>query len=74
MGDPALFLRVAMALLALDGDDALADAAALTAARITQSLPDPATRRFFEGALPSGLITRVSAAREPEPWRRALGR
>jgi hypothetical protein len=73
MGDPAIFLRAAMALLALDGDDALADAAASTATRISQALPDPATRRFFEAALPSGLITRVSAAREPEPLRRALG-
>jgi tetratricopeptide (TPR) repeat protein len=73
MGDPAIFLRAAMALLALDGDDALADAAASAATRISQALPDPATRRSFEAALPSGLITRVSAAREPEPLRRALG-
>jgi hypothetical protein len=51
-GSPALFLRPATALLALDGDDALAAEARAAADRITAALPDPEMRRRFEAAEP----------------------
>jgi DNA-binding SARP family transcriptional activator len=46
-GDPALFLRVAPALLALAGDDGLANETRALAARVTQSLPEGELRRGF---------------------------
>jgi hypothetical protein len=42
MGDPAIFLGAALAMLDLDGDDTLVEEAASTAARIAHALPDPA--------------------------------
>ena len=51
-GDPALFLRTALALLALDGDDALAAEARTVAERIARALPDRDTRQRFEAAEP----------------------
>jgi DNA-binding SARP family transcriptional activator/tetratricopeptide (TPR) repeat protein len=50
IGDPALFLRPAAALLALDGDDDLAAEARLVAARIAHAVPDAEMRRRFEEA------------------------
>jgi tetratricopeptide (TPR) repeat protein len=50
IGDPALFLRTATALLAVDGDEALAVEAARTAARIASALPDGPMRQRFEAA------------------------
>jgi class 3 adenylate cyclase/tetratricopeptide (TPR) repeat protein len=52
LGDPALFLRVAIPLLALDGDDELLAAARSTAKRIAQALPDAELRHCFESAEP----------------------
>ena len=50
VGDPALFLRAATGLLALDGDDALVAEAGAAAQRIVAALPDEPARRCFETA------------------------
>jgi tetratricopeptide (TPR) repeat protein len=50
VGDPAQFLRVGVALLALDGDDLLAAEARAAADRIVAALPDEAMRRQFREA------------------------
>jgi DNA-binding SARP family transcriptional activator/tetratricopeptide (TPR) repeat protein len=47
MGDPALFLRVVAALLALDGDDTIAAEARAVLTRVTRALPDDRLRRSF---------------------------
>jgi hypothetical protein len=44
VGDPAQFLRAASGLLALDGDDALADEANGARMRIARALPDARMR------------------------------
>jgi tetratricopeptide (TPR) repeat protein len=44
VGEPALFLRAARALLALDGNDALAAETSSIAARVAAALPDPRMR------------------------------
>ncbi len=49
-GDPAMFLRAAVALLAIEGDAALATAAATAAEQIANALPDGDMRRCFETA------------------------
>jgi tetratricopeptide (TPR) repeat protein len=51
VGDPALFLRTATALLDADGDDGLAREARDTAARMSAALPDD-LRDVFERAEP----------------------
>lgn len=56
MGDPALFLRAATTLLALDGDDLLLLETRQTAARIMAELPDAEMRRQFETAEPVRLL------------------
>jgi tetratricopeptide (TPR) repeat protein len=61
-GDPAMFLRAATALLALDGDDALAAEARAAAERILAALPDEDMRRRFEAAEPVRLLSRLTAA------------
>ncbi len=61
MGDPALFLRTAAALLALDGDDALAIEARAAAVRITEALPDRDTRQCFEAAEPVRRLLTVKS-------------
>jgi tetratricopeptide (TPR) repeat protein len=58
IADPALFLRAASALLALEGDDGLATEACQAAGRIAGALPDPDMRRRFEAADPVRLLTR----------------
>jgi tetratricopeptide (TPR) repeat protein len=58
MGDPALFVRAAAGLLAIDGDDALAAEARGVVARIAESLSDPDMRRQFEMAEPTRLVVR----------------
>jgi tetratricopeptide (TPR) repeat protein len=50
VADPALFLRSASALLAIDGDDALATEASATAQRIWSRLPTPEMRDRFSAA------------------------
>ena len=52
MGDPALFLRVAGTLLAVEGDDQLLLETRETAGRILAELPDAEMRRHFEAAEP----------------------
>jgi class 3 adenylate cyclase/tetratricopeptide (TPR) repeat protein len=52
VGDPAMFLRAATALLAVEGDDALLEEARATATRIAAALPDDAMRRRFADAEP----------------------
>jgi len=52
LGDPALFLRAASALLALDGNDTLAAEASTTASRMLVSLPTEAMRERFLAAEP----------------------
>jgi tetratricopeptide (TPR) repeat protein len=49
-GDPAMLVRIAGALLAIEGDEELAGEARETAERIRAALPDDAVRRRFEAA------------------------
>jgi hypothetical protein len=62
VGDPALFLRTAGVLLALDGDDALAAEARAAAERIAAALPDQEVRQRFEAAEPVRAVLRVATA------------
>ena len=57
-GDSALFLRAAAGLIAVDGDDALADEARAVVDRIAESLPDPDMRLQFELAEPTRLVSK----------------
>ncbi|GAC1403571.1 MAG: hypothetical protein NVSMB65_20180 [Chloroflexota bacterium] len=59
-GDPAMFLRAAAALLALDGDAALLAEAVAAVERIRGALPDAELRRRFLGAEPVGLVWRLT--------------
>lgn len=52
VGDPALFLRPAAGLLAVDGNDALAAETGAAVRRIAGALPDGDLRRRFEAAEP----------------------
>ena len=54
--DLALFVRAAAGLLAIDGDDALANEAQAVVDRIAEGLPDPDMRLQFERAEPPRLI------------------
>ena len=56
--DLALFLRAAAGLIAIDGDDALADEAQAVVNRIAESLPDPEMRVQFEIAEPTRLVSK----------------
>jgi hypothetical protein len=58
MGDPALFLRTASVLLALDGNEAIAGEARAAAERIAIALSDDALRRSFESAEPVRAVLR----------------
>jgi DNA-binding SARP family transcriptional activator len=60
VGDPALLLRPAAALLAVDGDDALAAEAAATVRRIVGALSDGDMRRRFEEAEPVRHVMRLA--------------
>jgi hypothetical protein len=59
IGDPALFLRVAAALLAIEGDDLLLAEARAAVERITQALPEELRRRFVDTE-PVRLVARLS--------------
>jgi class 3 adenylate cyclase/tetratricopeptide (TPR) repeat protein/transcriptional regulator with XRE-family HTH domain len=63
---PALFLRAAVALIELDGDDALLEEARAAAQRIVAALPNDELIRRFEAADPVRLLGR----RGVEPLRR----
>lgn len=58
VGDPALFLRVAAALLAIEGDDSLLAEAHATIERITEAMP-PDLRRTFVETEPVRLVARL---------------
>jgi tetratricopeptide (TPR) repeat protein len=60
MGDPAIFLRVAISLLTLEGNDALLAETQATAQRIIAALPDEEMRRHFEAAEPVQLLARLA--------------
>jgi DNA-binding SARP family transcriptional activator len=59
VGDPAMFLRAATALLELEGDGDLAAEARAAAKRIAAALPDDAMRRRFAAAEPVRLLGRL---------------
>jgi tetratricopeptide (TPR) repeat protein len=59
VGDPALFLRAATALLAIEGDDALLAEARVTIDRMAAALPVD-LRRIFLDAEPARLVARLS--------------
>jgi tetratricopeptide (TPR) repeat protein len=59
IGDPALFLRVAAALLAIEGDDTLLAEAKAAVERIREALPDSLRRPFVETE-PVRLVARLS--------------
>ena len=58
MGDLPLFLRPALALLEVDGDEALAAETVDAVERVASALPDARLR----GAFARGLPTRVKAS------------
>ena len=58
LGDPTLFLRVAIELLAVDGDDSLAAEAGTVATRIANALPDARMRGCLEAAVPRSLFAK----------------
>jgi tetratricopeptide (TPR) repeat protein len=58
-GDPAMFLRAAAALLAIDGDDLLLAEARAAVERIAGALPDAELRRCFLAAEPVRLVVRL---------------
>ncbi len=61
VGDPALFLRPAAELLAVDGDDSLAAEAGTAVQRILGALPDADMRGRFEAAEPVRIAVRLTA-------------
>lgn len=58
LDDPAIFLRVAGALLAIAGDDTLLQEARAAAQRIRIALPDEDMRRTFAAAEPVQLLAK----------------
>jgi hypothetical protein len=60
VGDPALFLRPAAALLAVDGNSALAAEAGSAVRRIAAALPNADTQRRFAAAEPVRTVMRLS--------------
>ena len=68
IGDPALFLRAAAALLPVAGDDTLVAEGRATVDRIAASLPDTELRRRFEAAQPGRVFfPRTVAANATAP-------
>ncbi|MCX6922911.1 MAG: hypothetical protein NT154_06835 [Verrucomicrobia bacterium] len=63
VGDPALFLRAATTLLALDGDDVFLLETRKTAGRILAELPDDEMRRHFETAEPVHFLAPLPLSR-----------
>jgi class 3 adenylate cyclase/tetratricopeptide (TPR) repeat protein len=60
MGDPAIFLRVAASLLAIEGNDTLLAETQATAQRIIAALADEVMRHRFEAAEPVQLLARLT--------------
>jgi tetratricopeptide (TPR) repeat protein len=60
LGDPAMFLRIAAALLAIDGSDSLAAEAGATVQQILAVLPDETMRQRFEAADPVRLVRKLA--------------
>ena len=68
VGDPALLLRTIGCLLAVDGDDVLAEEGAATVERIVDALPDANERRRFETIGPQRALTwHLRSARKASP-------
>jgi tetratricopeptide (TPR) repeat protein len=65
VGDPALFVRSASALLAVDGDDAVLADARSAARHILSRLPTEDLRRRFQAAEPVQRLGSVVAPLEP---------
>ena len=61
VGDPALFLRPATGLLAVDGDDGLSAEAGSAVQRIRDALPDADMLARFEAAEPVRTAARLTA-------------
>jgi tetratricopeptide (TPR) repeat protein len=59
LGDPAMVLRLAAALLALDGTDGLAAEAEATVEQMLAALSDPVLRRRFEEAEPVRFVRKL---------------
>ncbi len=57
--DPAMFLQIAATLLAVEGDDALAQEAYATAQRMSAALPNDEMRQIFAAAEPARQIARL---------------
>jgi class 3 adenylate cyclase/tetratricopeptide (TPR) repeat protein len=60
LGDPAMILRLAEALLAIDGTDTLAAEAGAAVNRIVATLPDGAMRQGFEQAGPVRSVRKLT--------------
>ncbi len=58
-GDPAIFLRIATALLAIEGDDALLAETQASAQRIITNLPNEEMRHRFEAAEAVQLLNKL---------------
>jgi DNA-binding CsgD family transcriptional regulator/tetratricopeptide (TPR) repeat protein len=67
VGDPALFLRAAAGLLAVDGNGSLAAEARDAKTLVLTNLSDPVMRRNFEAAEPVQLVASVSASTSRPP-------
>jgi hypothetical protein len=61
IGDPAIFLRVATSLLAIEGNDTLLVETQAVAQRIIANLPDEEMRRQFEAAEPVLMLNKLKA-------------
>jgi tetratricopeptide (TPR) repeat protein len=59
-GDPAMFLRAAVGLLAIEGDDALAAETLTVADRIARALPNEDMRQRFESSEPVLLVRKLA--------------
>jgi len=59
-GDPAMFLRAAAELLAVDGNDALAVETSTVADRISRALPNADMRQRFESSAPVRLVRKLA--------------
>jgi DNA-binding SARP family transcriptional activator/tetratricopeptide (TPR) repeat protein len=59
-GDPAMFLRAAVGLLAIEGDDALAAETRTVADRIARALPNEDMRQRFESSEPVSLVRKLA--------------
>jgi class 3 adenylate cyclase/tetratricopeptide (TPR) repeat protein len=59
IGDPAIFLRVATSLLAIEGNDTLLAETQAVTQRIIANLPDEEMRRHFEAAEPVLMLNKL---------------